>query len=86
MTTKELRARLHNTQGPDHQFTAKCPTHDDQQNSLSVGVGRDGRILLHCFAGCDARDIVEELGLSMKDLRPEREQSRRRPSILSRGW
>jgi hypothetical protein len=45
-----------------------CPTHDDRTNpSLSLKA-ENGRLLLHCFAGCRPEDIVSELGLQMKDL------------------
>jgi hypothetical protein len=33
-----------------------------------VGVGHDGRVLLHCFAGCSAGDVVAAAGLSLADL------------------
>jgi hypothetical protein len=33
-------------------WLARCPAHDDRTASLSVGVGREGRVLLHCFGGC----------------------------------
>ena len=81
MDVKDFRARLRNTSGPDNQFTALCPAHDDHSNSLSVGLGKDGRILINCFTGCDVRDIVDAMGLTMADLKPAR-----RPSVLSREW
>ena len=31
-------------------------------------MGRDGRILLHCHAGCSTEDIAEAMGLQVKDL------------------
>ena len=65
---RDLRARLRNTHGPDHQFTACCPGHDDKYASLSVAVTDDGKILLNCHAGCKADVIVEVLGLTMSDL------------------
>lgn len=37
-----------------------CPAHDDRSPSLSVRLGR-ARLLLHCFAGCTARDILDAL-------------------------
>lgn len=37
--------------------TCRCPAHDDHSPSLSVRVGRT-RLLLHCFAGCKATDIL----------------------------
>src|SRR5215210_4406192 len=45
-----------------------CPAHEDHHNpSLSLKA-EDGRLLLHCFAGCRPEDIVSKIGLQMKDL------------------
>jgi MarR family len=45
-----------------------CPAHDDCSNpSLSLKA-EDGKLLMHCFAGCRPEEIVSELGLQMKDL------------------
>jgi hypothetical protein len=45
-----------------------CPAHDDRTNpSLSLRA-ENGRLLLHCFAGCHPEDILSEIGLQMKDL------------------
>ena len=45
-----------------------CPAHDDRNNpSLSVKA-ENGRLLLHCFAGCRPEDIVSAIGLQMEDL------------------
>src|SRR5215218_1055458 len=45
-----------------------CPAHDDHNNpSLSIKAD-NGRLLLHCFAGCQPEDVVSEMGLEMKDL------------------
>lgn len=49
-------------------FAALCPSHEDRTASLSVKAGADGRVLLHCHAGCQPATIVEALGLSMSDL------------------
>jgi hypothetical protein len=32
----------------------------------------DERVLLHCFAGCSAVDVVEAVGLDISDLFPDR--------------
>jgi hypothetical protein len=32
----------------------------------------DGRVLVHCFSGCSALDIVGAVGLDLSDLMPER--------------
>jgi len=52
-------------------YTARCPGHDDQQASLSVSAGDDGRVLLKCFAGCPAEQIVSAVGLKLADLFPQ---------------
>ena len=42
--------------------SARCPCHDDHSPSLSLSDGDEpGRILVHCFAGCDRRDILAAL-------------------------
>lgn len=50
--------------------TAKCPAHDDRHASLSVALGDDGRVLLHCHAGCTVDAVCRAVGLTMADLFP----------------
>ena len=38
-------------------WTAQCPLHDDQKPSLSISSGKDGKVLVHCHAGCNQRDV-----------------------------
>lgn len=54
-------------------YTARCPAHEDRTASLSVSEAPDGRVLLHCFAGCGAGDVVAALGLRLGDLFPRRD-------------
>lgn len=49
-------------------WLALCPAHADKVSSLSVKLSTDGKVLLHCHAGCETNTIVTELGLEMKDL------------------
>jgi len=49
-------------------YVAVCPVHDDNEASLGITEGDDGRILLQCYAGCTTPDIVAEMGLRMSDL------------------
>jgi hypothetical protein len=49
-------------------FVACCPAHDDRVPSLSIREGDDGRVLLHCHAGCTKRDILDRLGVEWSDL------------------
>jgi hypothetical protein len=64
-------------------FIARCPAHDDRSPSLSVDEGAEGKVLLKCWAGCDAKAVVHAVGLELEDLFPERQhhapRSRRRP-------
>ena len=53
-------------------WMARCPAHEDRTPSLSIAAGDDGRVLLHCWAGCRTRDIVAALGLQWSDLFPAR--------------
>jgi hypothetical protein len=43
------------------QWLARCPGHDDRTPSLSIGYGFDGRILVHCHAGCSQDDVIGAL-------------------------
>lgn len=45
-------------------YSDRCPAHDDRHNSLSIGIGRDGRLLLKCHAGCTFEEILDAAGLS----------------------
>lgn len=51
-------------------YLACCPAHDDKSPSLSIKEEHDGHILLHCFAGCSASDIVGTIGIDIGDLFP----------------
>ena len=63
------------------RWVARCPAHEDKHPSLAVRVLDDGRILLHCFAGCGAVDVIESLGLAMSDLFPESLTRQRLPKV-----
>ena len=42
-------------------WLCRCPAHDDRSPSLSVGTGRDGRLLVYCHAGCEPTDVLADL-------------------------
>lgn len=46
---------------------ARCPAHDDNVRSLAIKDFGD-KIGLKCHAGCDTRDVVAAMGLTMSDL------------------
>lgn len=61
---KLLRAR---PAGPG-KWTAQCPAHQDDKPSLSISEGKDGRVLVHCFAGCAPEDVVETAGVDWSEM------------------
>ncbi|TXT24666.1 MAG: hypothetical protein FD131_4891 [Rhodocyclaceae bacterium] len=54
------------------RWQARCPSHADKGPSLSVREMDDGRLLVHCFAGCTVHEIVQAVGLELSDLFPPR--------------
>ncbi len=59
-------------------WKAKCPAHEDRTPSLSLWLGRDGRLMLGCWAGCPKCAILAAAGLRWADLFPPQEGKRRR--------
>lgn len=53
-------------------WSARCPAHQDKTASLSVTSGTDGKLLVHCFAGCSTHDVLAAIGLTVGDLFPRR--------------
>ncbi len=70
MTYDEFLSRLSGVKRTGSGATAKCPAHQDAHASLSISTSDDGRILLHCHAGCTTEAVVEAMGLELKDLYP----------------
>ncbi len=60
------------------EWAARCPAHDDQHQSLTIREKDDGRVLVHCHAGCTPIQIVTALGLRIGDLFPPDKRARRR--------
>jgi hypothetical protein len=65
-----VRARLADTRPERGGLVARCPAHDDSKPSLRLSRGDDGRALLCCRAGCSTEEVVQALGLAMRDLMP----------------
>ena len=66
------------------RWIACCPAHEDRSPSLSIRELDDARILLHCFAGCDAADVLGAVGLRLADLYPQRLPGHSYPATHSR--
>ena len=85
MTLNELAGRLNNVRPkPGGGFTSRCPAHDDRENSLSVDQAADGKLLLHCFAGCSAAGVCRALGITTADLSGENGRRPAGPSAARR--
>jgi hypothetical protein len=67
---ENLILRLDKVKGRNGSWTARCPAHADKGPSLAVRENEDGRILLHCFAGCETANVLGALGMDMTDLFP----------------
>jgi len=87
-----LLSRLQGVKKHGERHVARCPAHDDKSPSLSLSRGNDGRVLVHCYAGCETRDVLAAVGLELKDLFPEnlsreqRQQYRREKLEKERGF
>ena len=74
MTLGEIRDTLAagkcNPIGNGATLAARCPAHEDSRASLSVTEASDGKLLVHCHAGCTPADVCGKLGLKLADLFP----------------
>ena len=72
MIIDTLTSRLDCVKETGHgKYVARCPSHDDKSPSLAIKAYGDGRVLLHCFAGCDPESVLDAIGLKFSDLYPE---------------
>ena len=75
MTVETLLNQLHKVRRTGTgEWMACCCAHEDKTPSLSVKEDADGTILLYCFAGCSAEEIIGAAGLTMGDLFPDTDQ------------
>ena len=61
--------------GPD-RWIACCPAHDDKGPSLAIRETDDGRVLMHCFAGCSVHEVIGAIGLDLSALFPQSESGK----------
>lgn len=74
LPVEDLLGRLEKVRpAGEGRWTGLCPGHGDKRPSLSVRLGDDGRILLHCFGGCTIQEIVGALGIEVRQLFPARD-------------
>ncbi len=59
--TAESIAKALNGHRAGATWMARCPAHDDNRPSLSISCSRDGKVLVHCHAGCEQIDVISAL-------------------------
>lgn len=63
---EKVRATVNGT------WIACCPGHEDKNPSMTVRELEDGRVLVHCFAGCDVEQILGAVGMDFDALFPDK--------------
>jgi hypothetical protein len=82
MTARDIAAALGHARREGRDWRVDCPVHGG--HSLTIADGRDGKLIVKCFGGCEWREIFGELralGLiegRPVDINPEREDDLRR--------
>jgi hypothetical protein len=66
-------SRLQKVRATSQQsWVACCPAHEDKNPSMAIREVDDGRVLVHCFAGCSVEEILGAVGLTFDALFPEK--------------
>jgi hypothetical protein len=68
------------------RWLALCPAHDDKNPSLTIRETDDGTVLVKCWTGCGAADVVAAAGLELRDLFPEKPPEARGPLRPRERW
>lgn len=91
-TAEPLLQRLDGVQKSGNGWRAKCPNCGGRSRKVSIAES-DSRVLLFCFGGCKAIEVLEAVGITWADIMPprhwpetpaERRQARR--AIREAGW
>jgi hypothetical protein len=84
MNAEAILTHLHGLRRSGGEWSARCPAHSDRNPSLSIREC-DGRVLVHCFAGCSVESICEALQIRVSDLFSGRGVAReKKPEIVRR--
>ena len=91
-TAEPLLQRLERVQKAGNGWRARCPACGGSSQKVTI-TERDGRVLLHCFGGCKAIEVLEAVGLGWPDIMPPRhwpespeERRQSRVAIREAGW
>lgn len=71
MNYDDILSRFSGIKKTGHGHQALCPAHDDDNASLSLGIGVNGSTIIKCHAGCSVESILSCVNLSMSDLFPD---------------
>lgn len=74
-----ILGRLDKVQNKGRYWLARCPAHTDNEPSLSIASGRDGRVVVKCHAGCTTEAIMIGAGLDMTALFPPKAERSESP-------
>lgn len=55
-------------------WIACCPAHEDSSPSMTIREEKDGRILVHCHAGCSFEEIVNAVGFGYEPWFPPKQE------------
>lgn len=72
-TVASVLSKLNGVRRAGSGWQARCPCRNDDDNpSLSIGEGRDGRALLNCHrgGGCSVAEICDAMGIKVAELYP----------------
>jgi hypothetical protein len=91
-SAEPLLQRLDGVQKSGTGWRAKCPACGGHSRKVSI-TEVVGKVLLHCFGGCEAVDVLTAVGLTWADVMPPRhwpaspdERRRARRAIREVGW
>jgi len=68
VTLSDLLSRFGSVEETADGWLAHCPGHPDSTPSLRVAVSDRGKVLVRDRAGCDTADVLQSVGLTMRDL------------------
>lgn len=72
---EDVLSRLQKVRGRNGNWVACCPAHKDRSPSMTIRETPDGKILMHCFAGCSISEIANAIGINLSDLFPPRDDA-----------
>jgi putative DNA primase/helicase len=61
LVTAEIIAKALDGRKAGSGWMARCPAHQDRKPSLSIRKADDGKILVHCHAGCTQESVIDAL-------------------------